>query len=105
MDNVDKDAIKRVVYEMSKDSAHFKNEQRKMEQTEQKIKHMKTQASLLTPHDLQRFTATADAKIAELEATRDLTRVWIHVDMDAFFAAVEELANPSLVSVFLFFLF
>lgn len=32
-----------------------------------------------------------------LEATRDLTKVWAHVDMDAFYAAAEELANPSLV--------
>lgn len=32
----------------------------------------------------------------ELEATRDLSRVWIHVDMDAFYAAVETLSDPSL---------
>ena len=38
-----------------------------------------------------------DAKIAELKAVADLTRTWIHMDMDAFFASVEELDNPSLV--------
>ena len=38
-----------------------------------------------------------DAKIAELKAGAHLTRTWIHMDMDAFFAAVEELDNPSLV--------
>lgn len=38
----------------------------------------------------------ADRRIAELEATRDLSRIWLHVDMDAFYAAVETLANPSL---------
>lgn len=38
----------------------------------------------------------ADRKIAELEATRDLSRIWLHVDMDAFYAAVETLADPSL---------
>ena len=38
-----------------------------------------------------------DRKILALEATRDLTKTWAHVDMDAFYAAAEELANPSLV--------
>lgn len=38
----------------------------------------------------------ADRRIAELEATRDLTKIWLHVDMDAFYAAVETLCDPSL---------
>ena len=39
-----------------------------------------------------------DAKLAELRAGADLTRVWLVVDMDAFYASVEELDSPSLVS-------
>lgn len=38
----------------------------------------------------------ADKKISELETTRDLSRIWLHVDMDAFYAAVETLSNESL---------
>ncbi|KAM7259701.1 hypothetical protein ACFE04_015442 [Oxalis oulophora] len=38
----------------------------------------------------------ADRRIAELEATRDLSKIWLHVDMDAFYAAAETLSNPSL---------
>ena len=38
-----------------------------------------------------------DCKVAELRATTDLTRIWIHADLDAFFASVEELDDPSLV--------
>lgn len=38
-----------------------------------------------------------DCKVAELRAGADLTRTWIHMDMDAFFASVEELDDPSLV--------
>lgn len=32
----------------------------------------------------------------ELEASRDLSKIWLHTDMDAFYAAVETLENPSL---------
>jgi hypothetical protein len=28
----------------------------------------------------------ADAKLAQLEASRDLSRTWLHADMDAFYA-------------------
>lgn len=38
----------------------------------------------------------AERRITELEAQRDLSRIWLHVDMDAFYAAVETLSNPSL---------
>ena len=39
----------------------------------------------------------ADHAVEQLAATRDLTATWLVVDMDAFFASVEELHNPSLV--------
>ncbi|KAK5772436.1 hypothetical protein PVK06_048725 [Gossypium arboreum] len=41
-------------------------------------------------------TDVADKRILELESTRDLSRIRLHVDMDAFYAAVETLSNPLL---------
>ncbi|KAL0041976.1 hypothetical protein WJX79_010785 [Trebouxia sp. C0005] len=96
MSGVDKDHIKRVVYEMSKDSPHFKNEQRKQAQTEARIKKLRAKAKAIMPAELAASTKAMDRKMLALEATRDLTKVWAHVDMDAFYAAAEELANPSL---------
>lgn len=96
MEGADFDKVKRVVYEMSKDSAHYQNEQRKMKQTEERIARMGATAAAFSPEELAAKAAAVDARVAELEATRDLTRTWIHVDMDAFFAAVEELDRPSL---------
>ena len=40
---------------------------------------------------------TTDALVAQLAAGRDLTATWLVVDMDAFFASVEELHDPFLV--------
>lgn len=47
---------------------------------------------ILSPTIIQ----VANRRILELEATRDLSKVWLHIDMDAFYAAVETLSNPSL---------
>lgn len=37
-----------------------------------------------------------DARVAELTSKRDLSRIWVVVDMDMFFAAVEMREDPSL---------
>ena len=41
----------------------------------------------MSPSELAAHTRAADAAAAALEASRDLSHIWIHVDMDAFFAA------------------
>lgn len=56
---------------------------------------MRTQLAKLTALDISHHQKIADKRIVELEATRDLSRIWLHVDMDAFYAAVETLCNPS----------
>ena len=96
---MDKEHVKQVVYNMSKDSEHFKNEQRKMALTEQRIERMKAAAAALTPAQLAANARAIDARFAELEAQRDLTRAWLHVDLDAFFAAVAARDDPSLMGV------
>jgi DNA polymerase kappa len=52
MDGVDKDKVKKTVYEMSKDSAHFKNEQRKQALVDAKIQQLQAQAAAMSPSDL-----------------------------------------------------
>lgn len=96
MEGVDKEKVQKVIYEMSKGSKYFENEQRKEAATKQKIEHLRAQCAVLTDNDISHFQKVADKKMLELEASRDLSKIWLHTDMDAFYAAVETLENPSL---------
>ncbi|KAL8473672.1 hypothetical protein ACS0TY_030498 [Phlomoides rotata] len=96
MEGVDKEKVQRIVYEMSKGSKYFENEERKEAYMKQKVKSMRAQLAKLTDSDISHHQKIADKRIIDLESTRDLSRIWLHVDMDAFYAAVEILCNPSL---------
>jgi len=47
-------------------------------------------------YDSKSIRSKAEKLLEEYEMHRDLTRSWIHVDMDMFYAAVAERENPSL---------
>ncbi|XP_043709969.1 LOW QUALITY PROTEIN: DNA polymerase kappa [Telopea speciosissima] len=96
MDGVDKEKVQRIVYEMSKGSKYFENEERKEAFIRQKVENMRARCAKLTTMDMSHYQMVADKRIFELEAARDLSKIWLHVDMDAFYAAVETLENPSL---------
>ena len=98
MEGVDKDKVKRVVHQISKDSSHFHNETRKENAVEERIRAMQKRWAELGRGGVE-LSAVRDAverRVAVLEAGRDLSHTWIHVDMDAFFAAVHELERPEL---------
>ncbi|XP_028767725.1 DNA polymerase kappa-like isoform X2 [Neltuma alba] len=96
MEGVDKEKVQRIVYEMSKGSKYFENEERKEAFIRQKIENLQAQCAKLTEADISNYQKVAEKRMLELEATRDLSRCWLHVDMDAFYAAVETLSNPTL---------
>lgn len=55
MDGVDKEKVQRIVYEMSKGSKYFENEQRKEAFTRQKIESMRAQCAKLTAADISHY--------------------------------------------------
>ncbi len=81
---------------LSQDSPHFANEARKQQQTDKRVAALRAQAAALSPNTIARLAEGADQRISQLEMSRDLSRIWLHCDMDAFFAACEEQADPSL---------
>ncbi|KAI9323231.1 hypothetical protein BX666DRAFT_1884537 [Dichotomocladium elegans] len=99
LDTVDKEKVNQIIYEASKGSAFFENERKKDEQVTERIKHMMAKFDKIKDADLSVETRMVDNMIRGLEKERDLSQVICHVDMDAFYASVEELDSPELKKV------
>lgn len=52
MEGVDKEKVQRIVYEMSKGSKYFENEERKEAYMKQKVESMRAQLAKLTDSDI-----------------------------------------------------
>jgi DNA polymerase kappa len=99
MEDVDKTYVKNVVFEMSKDSNFFKNEQRKSEENSRRNLVLKQKLEALSAAELDAGEKWAAQYMLSLERSRDLSRTFIHVDMDMFFAAVEQMHRKELADV------
>ncbi|KAL2890517.1 DNA polymerase kappa [Ceratocystis lukuohia] len=95
----DQSKISDIIYEASKGSKFFQREEQKDKILSEKIEKLKAKAEGLPEGVLSKAARDADLLLAELEATRDLSQHIVHVDCDAFFAAVEELDRPGLKDV------
>ncbi|KAI6241573.1 DNA polymerase kappa [Aphelenchoides fujianensis] len=80
----------------AKSSANYKafNEKKTLEM-QAKLAEMKEQLEKASVGDRQK-AAQYQNSLERYEAERDLSRVIVHLDMDAFFAAVEQRDDPSL---------
>ncbi|RLN71604.1 hypothetical protein BBJ28_00007491 [Nothophytophthora sp. Chile5] len=99
MKDVDKEHVKQVVHEMSKDSAYYQKSLLRNEKVDERVAAMRQKLTCLTAGQHLRLQGEVDARVAQLEATRDLTRTVVMVDMDMFYAAVEMRDNPKLRDV------
>lgn len=55
MEGVDKEKVQKVIYEISKGSKYFENEQRKESFIKQKIENLRQQRAKLTDKDIAHF--------------------------------------------------
>ena len=91
--------VSEVIYNASLGSKYFNNEEARDRNLTQKIERILTKKTQLEKLDLTHDLRKADTCFAELELSRDLSQSIVHVDCDAFFAAVEELDRPDLKDV------
>ncbi|KAK7413591.1 hypothetical protein QQX98_007526 [Neonectria punicea] len=95
-EKVDQSKVSEIIYNASKGSKFFNREEVRDKVLTQKIEQIISRKSLLEKQDLTRELRNADRLISDLEVTRDLTQHIVHVDCDAFYAAVEQLDRPEL---------
>ena len=99
LDSVDQKKVSEIIYEASKGSKFFSNEEVKDTNLTAKIETILKLKAQLEKLDLKSETRRADDYIAQLELSRDLSQYVVHIDCDAFYAAVEEIDQPHLKNV------
>ena len=98
-DDVDQKKVSEIIYEASKGSKFFLQEEQKDKNLTIKINRILAKKRQLDRLDLSYDLRKADEYVQKLELSRDLTQTIVHVDCDAFYAAVEELDRPDLKDV------
>ncbi|KAL7939194.1 hypothetical protein V8C35DRAFT_285972 [Trichoderma chlorosporum] len=98
-DQVDQSKVSEIIYNASKGSKFFNREEERDKILTKKIQQILLRKKRLEEQDLTRDLRNADRLLAELELSRDLTQHIVHLDCDAFYAAVELLERPDLKDV------
>ncbi|KFY08280.1 hypothetical protein V492_06378 [Pseudogymnoascus sp. VKM F-4246] len=98
-DSVDQKKVSEIIYDASKGSKFFEHEENRDKLLTVKIERILEKKARLEKLNLTRDQKKADEYVAELELSRDLSQTVVHVDCDAFYAAVEELDRPELKEV------
>ncbi|KAL1997798.1 hypothetical protein VTN02DRAFT_725 [Thermoascus thermophilus] len=91
--------VSEIIYNASKGTKFFTHEAARDQILTAKIERLLAEKTRLERLDLTAEIRRADEYLAELERSRDLSQTIVHVDCDAFFAAVEELDRPELKEV------
>ena len=95
-EKVSKERVAQVVHEASVGSKFYKHQERQDVKVQQKIHSIQDKLKSLTPPLAHSLETLADQKLAEAEMMRRYDRVCCVIDLDAFYAAVEELHRPEL---------
>ncbi|KAL3316093.1 hypothetical protein Ciccas_005264 [Cichlidogyrus casuarinus] len=96
MEGIDKESINRKITEFSKGSKFYENAQKKDASLKLQIEEKLRSMSRLTEDMLKEGSKEADKLLEMYRSSRTIDRSIVHIDMDAFYAAVEMRDCPEL---------
>jgi DNA polymerase kappa len=96
MEGIDKEKQAQIIYEMSKDSAHFKRAAKLDAETDVKVQAMKETLVSFKGSVEKRLRESVAEQSLNLESRRSMDRICCVLDMDMFYAAVEIRDQPHL---------
>uniref|UniRef100_A0A915J324 DNA polymerase kappa n=1 Tax=Romanomermis culicivorax TaxID=13658 RepID=A0A915J324_ROMCU len=96
MQHIDKAKINDLIKEASKNSKFAKHQEKREKLIQERIQEQNKIIATFSAEKLKLAEMQVDKLVVELEARRDLSTTFVHLDMDCFFAAVEMRDNPDL---------
>lgn len=98
---LDRNEIDKIILEASKGSKFYEHQQRRELRVSSKVHLLRQKKEQLAKDSLlmQKAEVETRAYLSKLESRRNLGSTFVHVDMDAFFAAVETLKKPELATI------
>ena len=99
MEGLDKAKINQIILETSKGSKFYEQEIQREKKVSLRVNEMLERLKRVTKVELLKAQQLADSEIEKLEWSRDSRHIVVHIDMDAFYAAVEIRDDPKLKDV------
>lgn len=96
LEDLDREALGKRIDELSKNSLFYQNQKKKEAKVQEKIQALIERKNSLHARDFAFADSCVKILMSKMEDERSIDSIYVHLDMDAFYAAVEMRDNAEL---------